>query len=151
MPSFEKTIGGYLVDVGYSIQSPTPDQTVTFNADLYTGTGDSLQFAPFKTVAFTIDQSGSAVTTKLLQNVSPNVPTFMYAFPSAGSYTVNVAYAREDGSTVRASFPMTVLSADAAKSDEKAEAMDDFTHYFFGTFLLIVGGIALIIMIRQRM
>ncbi len=147
LPSFEKTVDGYLIDVGYSIEHPEPKQDVRFTFDLYSGTGDAIAFAPFKAVTFTVSHEGETVFTKTLQNVAPNVPALTYAFPESDTYDIGISYERADGKS-EATFQLPVGATSAHGHVDSV--WDERMHYILGTGLFLFAAFCIVVMIRQR-
>lgn len=147
-PSFEKEVDGYLMDIGYSIASPDPGQAVRFDFDLFTGEIDDLQFVPFTDVTLDITKDGFPVMMKTLPNVPPNVPGLNFAFSQNGIYDLNVAYNLKDGKKVQSTFEFPV----GIQTDEsRAFAFENTAHYVLGTIVLLVGLVAFVMIVRDRM
>jgi|CXWL01.1.fsa_nt_gi hypothetical protein len=151
MPSFEKMVDGYLVDIGYTDATPAVGQEITFNADLFTGAGDAIKFAPFQTVSLVVMKDGNQLIAKTLPSVEPNIPSFKISFPETGTYSIVVAFDRGEGSVIRVDFPLQVSGSEKAEINNNAEEVENLSHYLLGTVLLIFGAVATVIMIRQRM
>jgi len=146
-PSFETTVDGYVMDVGYSVASPDPGQAVHFDFDLFTGTGDNLAFAPFKTVTITATKDGFPAVEKTLPNIAPNVPTFTFAFSQVGVYDLNVSFDLGNKKVQKTfQFPVGI-----ATPESNAAFFDSLTHYGFATILIVVAVVAFVMIIRDRL
>jgi hypothetical protein len=146
-PSLEREVGGYLVDIGYDAMGLRPMEEVHFDADLYTGTGDSIAYAPFQAIKVTVtDVKGGTVSDQRIENKQPNVPTFAVTFPAAGTYAFAVSYELGNKKTVATTF-----SLDVEAQNGSSERFDNMMHYVFAGFLVLVGIFAAVGIIRQRM
>lgn len=143
-PSYEKQIGPYLLDIGYS-HAPVPGQPVTFDFDLYTNTGADVKYAPFTDVHISISKDGTSYDTANMQNKQPAVPTFTYTFPSEGVYIVAVSYDRKNADPLQTSFDLRV-----SRLSGWIDTLDNASHYVVAGFLLVVAIVVFTIMFLQR-
>jgi len=143
-PSFEKQIGPYLLDIGYS-QAPVPAQRVKFDFDLYTITGADVNYASFNDIKFSITKDGQSLVSQTIQNTQPNVPTYAYTFPTEGVYTIGVTYERGKDTPLSTSFDLKVSNFYGWIG-----ILDGLSHQIAAIFLVIVAVVVFTIMILQR-
>ncbi|HVW66598.1 MAG TPA: hypothetical protein VHA78_02600 [Candidatus Peribacteraceae bacterium] len=143
-PSYEKQIGPYLLDIGYS-QAPVPGQPVRFDFDLYTNTGADVNYASFNDITFSITKDGQLIVSQTIQNTQPNVPTYTYTFPTEGVYAVAVTYERGKDAPLSTSFDLRVSNVSGWIG-----ILDSVSHQIATIFLAIVAIVVFTIMILQR-
>lgn len=109
--SFEKTVGEYLVDIGYSVPTPSEGESVLFDFKLQKA--DTEESVPFDDVWVKIesDDSKAVVLATGIHNAEFGGPRLSYVFPHEGTYTISARYENKDGSITEASLPMTVTGA----------------------------------------
>jgi hypothetical protein len=104
--SYEDTIDGYEVDIGYSSPAPTTRDVVIFDFNLPASEAESTYTDVWVRV---VSEEGTVVFASALHNAQFGGPRLSYLFPKAGTYTISARY--ENGSHVlfEASFPLTVI------------------------------------------
>lgn len=108
--SFETTIDGYFIDVGYSAPEPTSEDVVLFDFAIEReGTP-----VAFDDVWVRIEQDGATVFAGGIHNAPFGGARLSYRFPGTGSYTVNVRFETDQGPLAEASFPMSVAASETA-------------------------------------
>lgn len=108
-PSFEQQIGQYIVDIGYDRIGIRPGEDVTFDFDLFTGTGMvAMDFVEFTNINLEIARDGVTALDTVIQNEGVNVPNFTYSFPEAGNYMLGATYMDGDEELVYATFDFPV-------------------------------------------
>lgn len=146
-PSFEATVDGYLMDIGYSVMSPAPGDAVHFDFDLFTGTGDNLAFASFKSVTVTATKDGFPALTQTIPNVEPNVPSATLAFSQNGTYDLNISFDL-GAKKIEKTFPFPV---GIETTQSRLFKLDNAMHYVFAGILVLVAIVAFAIIIRDRL
>lgn len=107
-PSLEKTVGPYLVDIGFDRIGMRPGEEVTFDFDLFTATG-ALNFVKFTNVNVEFaTKDGVTVHEQVVENEEVNVPSMKYTFNKAGTYVMHVTYMRGDEQIVYTTFELPV-------------------------------------------
>jgi hypothetical protein len=106
--SYETTVDGYTLDIGYSSPAPEVGEAVIFDFNFPT-TQDSVP--PYTDVWVRIETEQKVVFASALHNAHFGGPRMSYVFPEAGTYTIYVRYQNAEETFVEASFPMTVVPA----------------------------------------
>ncbi len=107
--SFETEVDGYLVDIGYSSETPSEEEVVLFDFALTSVSSEDE--AAFSDVWVKIeDESGAIVFASGIHNAEFGGPRMSYKFPEDGTYTVSARYENESEAIVEVSFPLTVSS-----------------------------------------
>lgn len=108
--SFEWEMNGYLVDIGYSTDTPSTHDVVTFDMQLM----KNEESAGFTDVWVLIqDAQGAAVFAGGLHNAAFGGVRLSYRFPEAGAYKMSVRYEQGDETLAEVSVPFSV-HADAS-------------------------------------
>jgi len=111
--SFEKQVGEYLVDIGYSSPAPEVGESVTFDFAL-TSNGTSVEFS---NVWVKIEPTeGTLVFAGGLYNAEFGGPRMNYSFQEAGLYTISVTYNDASGAVTTVDFPLTVVESKASQT-----------------------------------
>lgn len=136
-PSFQLEVGSYLIDIGYSTETPSTKDAVLFDFGITTS-GEEVAFSD---VWVKIEDEKKAVVLATgVYNAEFGGPRLSYVFPEAGTYTLFARFENEDGSLAEASFPLTVNSAE--------EPLDG--KYLFGLAGLIVGVLGAFLALRRK-
>jgi hypothetical protein len=137
--SIEKTVGEYLVDVGYSGQ-PQAGEAVSFDFDLKKQSTD----ADFGDVWVRItDPAGGTVLATGVNHAAYGGARLLYTFDRPGTYQMDVRYESGDTVFAEASFPLVVAGATAHTADIPMPA-------YWGLAGLVLGGGAAWILLRVR-
>jgi hypothetical protein len=140
----KEAVNGYLVDVGYNVIIITPGSPVVFDFLLWDE--EETQTKEVSNVWARIeDRNGRSHL-----NVNVGQPVFgrlalLYAFPSAGAYTLEVRYERDGEVLAEASFPLTVEA-----SGGSAGTGDSSDFFVGGIFGLLAGGALAYFVLRRR-
>jgi hypothetical protein len=126
--SFEKTVGAYFVDIGYSSPAPAAGEAVAFDFKLTKGGTD----AQFDDVWVKVEEGNDVILATGLYNAPFGGPRLSYSFPKAGTYTISTRYETKDGALAEVSFPLTV------SADTEAAVPHDNSAWF-GVLGLIAG------------
>jgi hypothetical protein len=104
--SYEATIDGYALDIGFSSPAPEVGEAVIFDFN-FPAAQDPVP--PFTDVWVRIETDKRVVFASALHNARFGGPRMSYVFPEAGVYTIYVRYQNPDQTFVEATFPMTVV------------------------------------------
>jgi len=127
--SHEVESQGYLIDIGYSTDSPVEREAVPFDFRI-TREGEEV---PFTNVWVKIDGKEEVVFAGAIYNSEYGGPRLSYVFPGPGPYTISVRY--EDGPTAIAStsFSMNV------QKEGMSTTIPDLGALFLGVLLGVAG------------
>ncbi|MEK9160551.1 MAG: hypothetical protein AAB440_00745 [Patescibacteria group bacterium] len=106
-PSFETALDGYTIDIGYSENAPTTEDTVIFDFNI---TQEGVH-TTFDDVWVRIERKEAVVFATGIYNSEFGGPRLSYRFPTAGSYTIIVRYENDGETLVETTFPLVVTSA----------------------------------------
>lgn len=110
--SFETTVDGYLIDVGYSAPAPTADDVVLFDF----GIEQAEAPVTFDDVWVRVERDGVTVFASGIHNAPFGGARMSYRFPDAGNYTINVRFETDQSPLVEASFPLIVTASDTRET-----------------------------------
>lgn len=114
--SYEATVDGYQIDIGYSSPAPEEGESVIFDFNFPAAQDPE---PPYTDVWVRIESEQAVVFASALHNAEFGGPRMSYVFPKAGAYTVYARYQNAETSFVEVTFPMTVVPAsDAAVRTE---------------------------------
>lgn len=109
--SFETTVDGYAVDIGYSSPVPQAGEFVSFDFALqHEASGKDVDFDDVW-VKIT-NEEGTVVFASGIYNAPFGGARMSYTFPSEGRYTVSARFEGTDGSITEVEFPFSVSSAE---------------------------------------
>ena len=103
--SIEKTVGDYLVDVGYSPDEVKEGEAVQFDFSLWNNALD--QEEPFTDIWVRISQSNKTVFAGGIVKPGFGPTGITYVFPERGEYEIMLRFQNNESSLVETSFPIT--------------------------------------------
>lgn len=134
-PSLEATVGGYMIDIGYTPEL-APNEDIEFDVDLFTA--EPVEYADFASADLRVTRNGKEIVAGSVENDKVHIPTFTVNFPEAGGYDMDVRYLNADGSLIVARTFHLEVPGGAAVGMRNAE---DMLHYVLaaGLFALSIG------------
>ena len=142
--SFEKEIGGYLVDIGYSAPEPEAGEAVSFEFGLKNNSKEDMgNDVPFDDVWVKIaSEEETIVFASGIYNSKFGGPRLNYVFPKEGTYTISARFESDSGALTEASFSLVVFPA-------KGGGGIDAT-YLFGLGGLLIGFLAAFVLLKNK-
>lgn len=137
--SFERQVGAYLVDIGYSEPDPVMGQSVVFDF----GLEKDGEEASFTDAWIKIEDKDGVVLATGIHNATYGGAKLTYAFPESGSYIISVRYERADDALAEASFELPVTAGDSTSKFS-------FDAISAALGLLIGIGIGFLVALRRR-
>ena len=133
--SFEKSMDGYKVDIGYEPVVFKSQQVQRFDFDLYDSkTNKDVEFTD---VWVNISQGNKTVFASGIYKSDFGVAGMTYVFPDKGEYILDVRYEKNGESIVQTTFPISVLESDVVSgSRSNSLLLSSKVVYVFG-FLII--------------
>lgn len=110
--SFEREVGEYLVDIGYSVEEPVAGESITFDFALLKD-GET---AAFTDIWVKIESEDGVVLATGIHSGTFGGPRLTYVFPKSGSFVISTRYERGDDSLAEASFELPIASSASEKS-----------------------------------
>lgn len=141
--SFEKTVDGYLVDIGYSVEKFTDDSSVVFDFGLVDPSGDAAEFSDVW-VRIVRTNAKETVFAGGVNNARLGGTVMTYVFPETGEYELSARYQNNEESIVEAVFPLIVYGAFGSSQTNHVVYA---TMGFAGGFIL---SMALMLFLRHR-
>jgi hypothetical protein len=145
--SFEKEIGGYFVDIGYSAAVPSVGDLISFDFDLRKGGSADSPTATYSDVWVRIVKGTKTYFAGGIGNGALGGPRMAYAFPEPGIYTVHSRFEDAQTETANASFTITVGAADGSQSEPGI----GWTFYLFPFIAFALGALLVLGVNRFRL
>lgn len=140
--SFELESGGYLMDIGYSVEEFTDDSSVIFSFELKDKEGSVVEFTD---VWVRIVEDTATVLATGVHNADLGGALMTYKFPSSGEYKLSARFQNNGENVAEGVFPLTVEQGTADIEGDRG--------ILYAVFALLVGlalGLIPFILIRRR-
>jgi len=138
--SYEETVDGYFVDVGYDPEIITTESRVRLEFDITNEeTGETNEYSD---LWLRINKDKQTVFAGGVHKPDFGNAGVLYTFPEDGLYEVSVRYQNNGEKLTEVKFPLNVNSV--------AESTSTSTLLMTGLVGLILGGIATFILMRRR-
>lgn len=106
--SYEATVDGYFIDIGFSSPAPEVGESVIFDFN-FPATQEPIP--PYTDVWVRVEKERRVMLASALHNAHFGGPRMSYVFPEAGTYTIYVRYQNAEETFVETEFTMPVVPA----------------------------------------
>lgn len=126
----ERTVGEYLVDIGYDTFTILEKQTIVFNAALIKDAGSlEWDYAPADALWIQITPPHADVFRTFIPIKQPGPVNASYTFDEPGTYRLAVRFLEGETVLAETSFPLTVHSIASQTSQTKTIALTLFAAF----------------------